>query len=165
MPYRDSKLTRLLKDSLGGNTKTWMIAWISPAYSWYEETINTLKYAERARSIKKKISKNIQTKVDENIDKYKDIIAGLKNEIDFLKSQLSVDYNKNSLYPSVISDQLENHKIIGDSQSSTFEVMDYSQMVNPRLELHKNIMNSSLNFSWESHEINAQISSDLELIK
>lgn len=53
VPYRDSKLTRLLKDSLGGNTKTCMIACISPSYFYYEESINTLKYAERARNIKK----------------------------------------------------------------------------------------------------------------
>jgi kinesin family protein 18/19 len=45
VPYRDSKLTRLLKDSLGGNTKTIMIACVSPAYMAFEETINTLKYA------------------------------------------------------------------------------------------------------------------------
>ncbi len=51
VPYRDSKLTRLLKDSLGGNTKSIMIACISPSMLAYEETINTLKYASRARNI------------------------------------------------------------------------------------------------------------------
>lgn len=53
VPYRDSKLTRLLKESLGGNTKTIMIACISPSSYSYEETMNTLKYAVRARNIKK----------------------------------------------------------------------------------------------------------------
>lgn len=56
VPYRNSKLTRLLKDSLGGNTKTVMLACISPAIAAFEETINTLKYAERARRIKRKVS-------------------------------------------------------------------------------------------------------------
>ncbi len=51
VPYRDSKLTRLLKDSLGGNTKTLMIACISPSCLAYDETVNTLKYASRARNI------------------------------------------------------------------------------------------------------------------
>lgn len=55
IPFRDSKLTRLLKDSLGGNTKTIMIACIAPTYFTIEETINTLKYANRARRIKKKL--------------------------------------------------------------------------------------------------------------
>ena len=60
IPYRDSKLTRLLKDSLGGNTKTIMIACVSPSYFAYEETINTLKYASRAKNIKRKIVKNVK---------------------------------------------------------------------------------------------------------
>lgn len=61
VPYRESKLTRylfwifrILQDSLGGNSNTCMIACISPAASNYEETINTLKYASRAREIKNK---------------------------------------------------------------------------------------------------------------
>ena len=58
VPYRDSKLTRLLKDSLGGNTKTLMIACVSPCFLAYEETVNTLKYASRARNIKKKVIRN-----------------------------------------------------------------------------------------------------------
>jgi len=51
IPYRDSKLTRLLQDSLGGNSKTVMIATVSPASPNYEETLSTLKYASRAKYI------------------------------------------------------------------------------------------------------------------
>ena len=54
VPYRDSKLTRLLKDSLGGNCKTVMLSCVSPANGYFEETINTLKYANRAKNIKTK---------------------------------------------------------------------------------------------------------------
>ncbi|XP_064472728.1 chromosome-associated kinesin KIF4A-like [Ornithodoros turicata] len=54
VPYRDSKLTRLLQDSLGGNSNTIMLACISPADSNFEETLNTLRYADRARKIKNK---------------------------------------------------------------------------------------------------------------
>ena len=54
IPYRDSKLTRILQDSLGGNSRTVMIACCSPAETNYEETLNTLKYANRARNIKNK---------------------------------------------------------------------------------------------------------------
>ena len=56
--YRDSKLTRILKDSLGGNTKTVMLACISQFYSSYEETLNTLKYASRAKQIKNNVNCN-----------------------------------------------------------------------------------------------------------
>lgn len=52
MPYRDSKLTRLLKDSIGGSCRTVMIAAISPSSLAYEDTYNTLKYANRAKEIK-----------------------------------------------------------------------------------------------------------------
>ena len=54
IPYRDSKLTRLLQDSLGGNSHTLMIACVSPADSNLMETKSTLKYADRARKIKNK---------------------------------------------------------------------------------------------------------------
>jgi kinesin family protein 3/17 len=54
IPYRDSKLTRLLQDSLGGNTKTIMIAICSPADYNFDESLSTLRYASRAKFIKNK---------------------------------------------------------------------------------------------------------------
>ena len=54
IPYRDSKLTRMLQDSLGGNTKTVMIDAISPSEYNYDETLSTLRYASRAKAIKNK---------------------------------------------------------------------------------------------------------------
>ena len=90
VPYRDSKLTRLLKDSLGGNTKTIMIACISPSFLCYEETINTLKYAQRARNIKlnaRKVTRQANSNVDkDSITAEKWVIEELKNEIDSLKA-------------------------------------------------------------------------------
>jgi kinesin family protein 18/19 len=77
VPYRDSKLTRILKDSLGGNTKTIMIACISPSSLFYDETLNTLNYASRARSIKNKAKRNIQ-EVGCDVYRYKDIISKLE---------------------------------------------------------------------------------------
>ena len=56
IPYRASKLTRLLKDSLGGNCRTVMIANISPSSKMYDDTHNTLKYADRAKQIKSSVS-------------------------------------------------------------------------------------------------------------
>lgn len=76
VPYRDSKLTRLLKDSLGGNTKTIMIACISPSFLAYEETINTLKYASRARNIKRKAVRNVR-EIENTTIQYKEIIESL----------------------------------------------------------------------------------------
>ncbi|CAG9133028.1 unnamed protein product [Plutella xylostella] len=58
VPYRDSKLTRILQDSLGGNSKTIMIANIGPAQYNYDETVTTLRYAHRAKAIKNKPVRN-----------------------------------------------------------------------------------------------------------
>merc|ERR1712066_33629 len=58
VPYRDSKLTRILQDSLGGNSRTLMIACVSPSDSEFVETLSTLKYANRARNIKNKVIQN-----------------------------------------------------------------------------------------------------------
>ena len=52
VPYRNSKLTRVLQESLGGNSLTAMLAALSPAACNFEETLSTLKYASRAKSIK-----------------------------------------------------------------------------------------------------------------
>ncbi|XP_065762390.1 kinesin-like protein KIF7 isoform X1 [Muntiacus reevesi] len=58
IPYRDSKITRILKDSLGGNAKTMMIACVSPSSSDFDETLNTLNYASRAQNIRNRATVN-----------------------------------------------------------------------------------------------------------
>ena len=99
VPFRDSKLTRMLKDSLGGNCKTVMIATVSPAGNQNEETINTLKYANRAKNIKMKVEAN-KKMVHLHISAYKNIISDLRGEIEQLKVQLSQDINKTSFAPT-----------------------------------------------------------------
>jgi hypothetical protein len=80
IPYRDSKLTRLLQDSLGGNTKTVMIAAISPADYNYDETLSTLRYASRAKNIKNKPTVNEDPK-DTLLRQYEDEIKMLKEAL------------------------------------------------------------------------------------
>ena len=77
IPYRDSKLTRLLQDSLGGNTKTVMIAAVSPADYNFDETLSTLRYANRAKNIKNKPKVNEDPK-DALLKEYQDEIKRLK---------------------------------------------------------------------------------------
>ena len=62
IPYRDSKLTRILEDSLGGNCKTTMIAMISPSYDSFNESLSTLKFATRAKKVKN------EAKINEDMD-------------------------------------------------------------------------------------------------
>ncbi|XP_028252269.1 kinesin-like protein KIF21A isoform X2 [Parambassis ranga] len=80
VPYRDSKLTRLLQDSLGGNSQTVMIACISPSDRDFMETLNTLKYANRARNIKNKVTVN-QDRASQQISALRTEIARLQMEL------------------------------------------------------------------------------------
>lgn len=93
VPYRDSKLTRLLKDSLGGNCRTVMITCISPCSTSYEDTYNTLIYANRAKHIKTKAEKN-SLNVQVHISKYTTIIKELKSEVIGLRNQLANSVNE-----------------------------------------------------------------------
>lgn len=80
VPYRDSKLTRLLQDSLGGNSKTIMIANIGPSEYNYNETLTTLRYAHRAKTIQNKPVKN-EDPQDTQLREYQEEIARLKKLI------------------------------------------------------------------------------------
>nr|XP_030147976.3 kinesin-like protein KIF21A isoform X1 [Taeniopygia guttata] len=80
VPYRDSKLTRLLQDSLGGNSQTLMIACVSPSDRDFMETLNTLKYANRARNIKNKVVVN-QDRASQQINALRSEIARLQMEL------------------------------------------------------------------------------------
>lgn len=85
--YRDSKLTRLLKDALGGNCRTVMIAHVSPSGIHREESKNTLMYADRANRITTKAEQNI-VDVNYHVSQYRDIISDLKNEISRLRNKM-----------------------------------------------------------------------------
>lgn len=80
IPYRDSKLTRLLQDSLGGNTKTVLVAAISPADYNFEETVSTLRFANRAKNIKNKPKVNLDPK-DAKLQEYRDEIEKLRQQL------------------------------------------------------------------------------------
>ncbi|XP_056134524.1 kinesin-like protein kif7 [Lampris incognitus] len=80
IPYRDSKITRILKDSLGGNSKTLMIACISPSSMDFDESLNTLNYAMRAR--------NIQNRATVNCKGEPDRVEGLEQQIKALRRAL-----------------------------------------------------------------------------
>ena len=97
--YRDSKLTRLLKDSLGGNCQTIMIANIAPSRVSYEDTYNTLRYADRAKKIKSCIKKNIVS-CEMHITAYIKMVEEQKKEINFLKQKLLVLENGSTQSPS-----------------------------------------------------------------
>ncbi|KAJ3567010.1 hypothetical protein NP233_g6634 [Leucocoprinus birnbaumii] len=85
IPYRDSKLTRLLQDSLGGNAHTLMIACVSPAEWNAGETINTLKYANRARNIKNRAVVNEKEDGWDDVEWLQNTVTRLRKEMKALK--------------------------------------------------------------------------------
>jgi kinesin family protein 11 len=121
IPYRESKLTRLLQDSLGGRTKTCIIATISPAKSNLEETISTLDYAFRAKNIRNKPQLN-------GIDK-KTLLKDFTSEIEKLKSELISARQRNGVYLSnemyeELTAQSESRRIVVDEQSAKIEALE-----------------------------------------
>nr|CAI5852497.1 unnamed protein product [Callosobruchus analis] len=103
IPYRDSKLTRILQDSLGGNTKTVIIATVSPAHTSHEETANTLEYAMRARDIKNMPVANEHTSKNQ-------LIEDLVREIEVLQRDLDAARQGTGFYVDRV-----NYQVIVDA--------------------------------------------------
>lgn len=121
VPYRDSKLTRLLQDSLGGNAKTVMVANIGPAEYNYEESLTTLRYANRA--------KNIKNKPRINEDPKDALLREFQEEIARLKAQLGSGKGRKSASGSKAKRKKKNGT--SSNSSSTMEVSDESVMSSP----------------------------------
>ena len=125
VPYRDSKLTRLLKDSLGGNARTVMIANVSPSINTFDDTYNTLKYANRAKNIKTMVSRNVLN-ARYHISNYVNIINSLKGEIVYLKKQLQLQRlnNINNLNRNL---NINNNTINTDEITSSYNNVPTNQ--------------------------------------
>ena len=111
IPYRDSKLTRLLQDSLGGNTKTVMVANIGPADYNYDEIMSTLRYANRAKNIKNKPRINEDPK-DAMLREFQTEIARLKAQLQGAQGAAGSPQPQSPAAPVVVSetDKEEIHR-------------------------------------------------------
>ncbi|KAF2224548.1 P-loop containing nucleoside triphosphate hydrolase protein [Elsinoe ampelina] len=124
IPYRESKLTRLLQDSLGGRTKTCIIATLSPAKSNLEETISTLDYAFRAKNIKNKPQANAMVSK-------KTMLKEFTTEIEKLKGELMATRQRNGVYLTQeayeeITTESESRRILSEEQRDKIEIMETS---------------------------------------
>lgn len=130
VPYRDSRLTRLLKDSLGGNISTIMIACVSPFALTYEETNSTLKYASRANKIEKKITRNYK-EIDQCSAQYREMISSLRSEIGRLKDIIHNQNIKIKSKGTKDDDQQKKGSSLGDIISSKHdECGTYDDFIN-----------------------------------
>lgn len=123
IPYRDSKLTRLLQDSLGGNSKTIMVANIGPASYNFEETIGTLRYANRAKNIKNKPRINEDPK-DALVREFQEEIARLKSMLE--KRSISSSRKRRSKKHNTMSDSTDSNVL---DQSNTLEYLEEQQRI------------------------------------
>ena len=162
VPYRDSKLTRLLKDSLGGNSRTVMIANISPFIYNFDDTYNTLNYADRAKHIKTRVKANVIN--NKNIvNNYLNVIKHLQEKVSLLQNQLNINkmdkkdiLNINNVEQKIKENEKnneeENNKInlISDKKKGTSKSLEKNEQ---RKIIHENIINYVSNFNIEGDKI------------
>ncbi|KAK4785739.1 hypothetical protein SAY86_002428 [Trapa natans] len=142
VPYRDSKLTRLLRDSLGGKTKTCLIATISPSIYCLDETLSTLDYAHRAKNIKNKPEMN--QKMMKSV-----MIKDLCFEIDGLKQELLAAREKNGVFiprdhylqeeeeKKAMAEKIEHMEL--ECESKYKQIMELQELYNSQLQMTTNL--------------------------
>ncbi|CAL1701929.1 unnamed protein product [Somion occarium] len=136
VPYRDSVLTWLLKDSLGGNSKTAMIAAISPADVQYEETLSTLRYADQAKKIK--------NKAVINEDPNAKLVRELKEELEMLRARVSGSTSEAVFDPSIPASE---QKVTYQAKDGTIKTVTKAAL-QEQLETSEKLM-QGLNETWE----------------
>ncbi|XP_029354404.1 kinesin-like protein KIF18A isoform X2 [Echeneis naucrates] len=158
IPYRDSKLTRLLKDSLGGNCRTVMIANVSPSSKSYDDTHNTLKYANRAKEIKSSLKSNVVS-LDSHIGQYAVICEKQRQEILQLKQKLK-EYEQKNMVPgtsntnSQTSQTQAEFKRVSEALQQIFS--SRAQIRREQLDLERQLKENELRQRY-SEEDNLQI--------
>jgi hypothetical protein len=130
VPYRDSKLTRLLQDSLGGNAHTLMIACVSPVEWNAAETVNTLKYANRARNIKNRATINEKEEGWDDVEWLQGMVTRLRKELKVIKEGGALNG-----YPS---EPEAGQAIPVESAASMRMLANYNEMKNNYEELREN---------------------------
>ncbi|XP_055684227.1 kinesin-like protein KIF21A isoform X1 [Lutzomyia longipalpis] len=145
IPYRDSKLTRLLQDSLGGNSQTVMIACVSPSDRDFMETLNTLKYANRARNIKNRVQIN-QDQSSRTISQLRREIAALQLELlEYKQGKRSVDADGN---PAISDTFHENAMLLQDNKRLQQRLKAMQESVNALTERNAELLSEKAIAGW-----------------
>jgi hypothetical protein len=159
VPYRDSKLTRLLTDSLGGNSKTHLIITCSPAIYNIDETISTLRFGSITQLIKNKPKINMEMNADEYkrlLQQANDQIALLQEEIDTLQSDIKaiIEMSKSIPHESlkentkeleVLTKDIESKtKLIKELQSSIITYKNDIQIIKDEMDVIKDRLEHSI---------------------
>lgn len=161
IPYRESKLTRLLQDSLGGHTKTCIIATISPSRANLEETVSTLDYAFRAKNIRNKPQMN------STLSK-KTMLREFTIEIEKLKAELIATRLRNGVYlPNMQYEELtmesESRRILTEEQRAKIETMETS--LKNKLQELLNVTGNFNSLKKEHEETKKELKGTGDLLK
>jgi hypothetical protein len=162
--YRDSKLTFLLKDSLGGNSKTCIIAAISPAVMYFSETLSTLKFAQRAKQIKNRAVVNEDTSGTINtlkgeVKRLREEVARYKQVSELLCPQCSSDVLqesleiKNSMHQSMQTDYFRD---IAHSEVKSEEMKDLRVTSQGMVEIAPCVLKTPQLSAMLNHQLTAQ---------
>ncbi|XP_031616973.1 kinesin-like protein KIF21A isoform X2 [Contarinia nasturtii] len=151
IPYRDSKLTRLLQDSLGGNSQTLMIACVSPSDRDFMETLNTLKYANRARNITNKVVVN-QDQSSRTISLLRREIAALQMElIEYKQGKRTMDSEGNSTLTDTFH---ENAMLLADNKRLQQRIKAMQETINNVTEKNVDLIAEKESSEWTSSTSN-----------
>ncbi|CCH60571.1 hypothetical protein TBLA_0D00640 [Henningerozyma blattae CBS 6284] len=153
IPYRESKLTRLLQDSLGGMTKTCIIATISPAKTCLDETISTLEYATRAMSIKNNPKINKSQNPSNFINDYINQIDRLKLEL-----QTSTDKIGGIFIPLEKLNYYKSNEILIEEQNAkinnmTNQIAKFKKKFVEQIQINKQLNTDMKKSQWEKNQL------------
>ncbi|XP_063713738.1 uncharacterized protein LOC134841636 [Symsagittifera roscoffensis] len=132
IPYRESKLTQLLADSLGGNGITLMVACVSPSSSNLTESLNTLRYANRAKKIKNKPFVVMDPREKEIVSLRREVGA-LRGENEYLRSQIDLPKEQTITQLALKSARLKLSEQEGDESASLYEMVQAYMIENEQL--------------------------------
>ena len=158
IPWRDSKLTRMLQDSLSGNCRIVMIANISPGLMCIDETMHTLQYANRAKNIKINVQKNFVQNNNIGISKYDEIIDSLKEEIMNVRNEIA---EKERINGNLINGN--NNNINNNSKDDNFVNNEDNKMQNDLIRHFQEeirIKNEIIDKEMEIEKLKMEISED-----
>ena len=146
IPWRDSKLTMILKEYLSGNSKIVMIANISPSFSVIEETFSTLNFAKKIKNVKTNAQKNVETQP--HIYRFDSIITSLRDQITNVKKEISKNEKFNNSmvnsYEAKNEEPEENNEVKGNEILQKF-IYKIKEHFNKEIELNKQINDIEFN--------------------
>ncbi|ETB60416.1 hypothetical protein YYC_02701 [Plasmodium yoelii 17X] len=145
IPYRDSKLTRLLQDSLGGKTKTFIVATISPSSLCIDETLSTLDYVFRAKNIKNRPEINVKTTRQLKIKDLNNEIEKLKNALNLNREKRGV-YLDNEEYNNIQISLKKNKEVILEKEKILFEKSKKIKTLLNKMDYSDDIQNQVIQF-------------------